>query len=84
MTEEHVTGEEGSLVRLLISDLMPGVKYNMELYTTSYNLDSDAVRLSARTMPQIRSEVVIVNDPQVSEESLVSRNKKNRDGRLLF
>lgn len=65
LTEDNVVGEEGRLVRLLIGDLTPGVKYHLELHTTSYGLDSDAVRLTARTMPQIQSEVLIVNDQQV-------------------
>jgi len=65
MSEEHVTGEEGRLVRFLIDDLTPGVKYHLEIYTISYQLESDDVRLNARTMPQIQSEVLIVNDQQV-------------------
>lgn len=71
LTEAHVTGEEGVNVWVLIDDLMPGVKYNLELYTTSYGLDSDAVRLSARTMPLIQSEVLIVNDQQVGFKELL-------------
>lgn len=41
--------EEGHTVRILISDLMPGVKYAMEIQTVSYNLHSDTTKLSTRT-----------------------------------
>lgn len=41
--------EEGATVRILISDLMPGVKYVMEIQTVSYNLHSDTTKLSTRT-----------------------------------
>ena len=41
--------EEGHIVRILITDLMPGVKYAMEIQTVSYNLHSDTTKLSTRT-----------------------------------
>lgn len=63
MRENHVSDDK--LVRTLIDELMPGVKYLFEIYTTSYSLESDIVKLSARTMPQIQSEVLVVSDQQV-------------------
>ncbi|XP_034247190.1 tyrosine-protein phosphatase 10D isoform X1 [Thrips palmi] len=56
--------EEGATVRILISDLMPGVKYVMEIQTVSYNLHSDTTKLSTRTMPLIQSEVLVVSNLQ--------------------
>lgn len=60
-----IFGSEEKPVRILIGELMPGVKYLFEIYTTSYFLESDVIKLSARTMPQIQSEVLVVNDMQV-------------------
>ncbi|KAL0279954.1 UNVERIFIED_CONTAM: hypothetical protein PYX00_001395 [Menopon gallinae] len=56
----RIYGAEDRLVRVLIGDLMPGVKYFFELYTVSYFLKSGITKLSARTMPQIQSEVFLV------------------------
>lgn len=36
-------------VRVLIGDLMPGVKYLFEIHTVSYQLGSDTTKLAART-----------------------------------
>jgi hypothetical protein len=36
-------------VRVLIGDLMPGVKYLFEILTVSYHLGSDTTKLAART-----------------------------------
>lgn len=65
--EVHINhGSEEKLVRTIVDELMPGLKYFFEIFTTSYNLESDVIKLSARTMPQIQSEVLVVNDQQVS------------------
>jgi cadherin 5 type 2 (VE-cadherin) len=42
-------GAEDQTVRVLIGDLMPGVKYLFEIHTVSYHLDSDITKLAART-----------------------------------
>ncbi|XP_077287900.1 protein tyrosine phosphatase 10D isoform X2 [Arctopsyche grandis] len=49
-------------IRVLVGDLMPGVEYNFEIYTISYNLESEKTKLTTRTLPLIQSEVVVVND----------------------
>lgn len=73
LTEQNVSGVRNNhvaddrIVRTLIDELMPGVKYFFEIYTISYSLESDIIKLSARTMPQIQSEVLVVNDQQVSD-----------------
>ncbi|KAK6628641.1 Tyrosine-protein phosphatase 10D [Polyplax serrata] len=70
LTEQNVSGVRNNhvaddrIVRTLIDELMPGVKYFFEIYTISYSLESDIIKLSARTMPQIQSEVLVVNDQQ--------------------
>lgn len=43
----HMTDEQP--VRVLIGDLMPGVKYLFEIHTVSYHLHSDITKLAART-----------------------------------
>ncbi|XP_051172997.1 tyrosine-protein phosphatase 10D-like isoform X1 [Leptopilina boulardi] len=48
--------------KILISDLMPGVKYFFSIFTVSYDLVSDITNLTTRTMPLIQSEVVVVVD----------------------
>ncbi|XP_063234595.1 tyrosine-protein phosphatase 10D isoform X2 [Bacillus rossius redtenbacheri] len=57
-------GAEGQPVRLLIGDLMPGVKYLLEMHASSYGLDSDVTSLAARTRPLIQSDVTIVTSQQ--------------------
>ena len=51
VTEFEPSGHEvqGQIVRVLIGDLMPGVKYKFEIHTVSYHLESDITKLSART-----------------------------------
>lgn len=49
-------------VRVLIGDLTPGVHYNFDIHTISYNLISDVTQLSKRTLPLIQSEVLVVNN----------------------
>lgn len=36
-------------VKAVVEDLMPGVLYNVEIHTVSYELHSDIIPLSART-----------------------------------
>lgn len=50
------------VVRILIEDLMPGLEYKYDIYTISYDLVSDVTQLSARTLPLIQSEVLVVNN----------------------
>lgn len=49
-------------IRVLIDDLMPGVHYNFDIHTISYNLISDVTQLSKLTLPLIQSEVLVVNN----------------------
>lgn len=51
-----------STIRVLIGDLMPGLEYKFDINTISYNLISDLTHLSARTLPLIQSEVLVVNN----------------------
>lgn len=70
VTEANVnsSGEaEGRTVRVLIGDLMPGMNYTFKIHTSSYQLFSDIVTLSDRTMPLIQSEVVVVNNQQETD-----------------
>lgn len=67
---KNMTGqgiEEGKMVKALVEDLMPGVKYNFEIHTVSYNLHSDVTRLTSRTLPLILSEVLVVNNQQATD-----------------
>lgn len=41
--------EDEKFVKALVEDLMPGVKYNFEIHTISYDLHSDVTRLTSRT-----------------------------------
>ncbi|XP_055303935.1 tyrosine-protein phosphatase 10D-like isoform X5 [Sitodiplosis mosellana] len=54
--------EDQPIVRVLIGDLTPGVEYRFDIHTISYNLISDVTQLSARTLPLILSEVLVVNN----------------------
>lgn len=54
--------EDQPFVRVLIGDLVPGVEYKFDIHTISYNLISDLTQLSARTLPLIQSEVLVVNN----------------------
>lgn len=54
--------EDQPIVRVLISDLFPGVEYKFDIHTISYDLISDVTQLSARTLPLIQSEVLVVNN----------------------
>lgn len=54
--------EDQPIVRVLIGELTPGVEYKFDIHTISYNLISDVTQLSARTLPLIQSEVLIVNN----------------------
>lgn len=54
--------EDQPIVRVLIDDLFPGVEYKFDIHTISYNLISDLTQLSARTLPLIQSEVLVVNN----------------------
>jgi hypothetical protein len=52
ITEQHLSAphiSEEQPVRVLIGDLMPGVKYLFEIHTVSYHLHSDITKLAART-----------------------------------
>ncbi|XP_014240929.1 tyrosine-protein phosphatase 10D isoform X2 [Cimex lectularius] len=60
-------GSEGGTVRALVEDLMPGIKYQFDIHTVSYNLHSDITTLTARTMPLILSEVLVVNNQQATD-----------------
>lgn len=57
-------GAKGGRVRALVEDLMPGVKYRFDIHTVSYGLHSDVTTLTARTMPLILSELVVVSNLQ--------------------
>lgn len=46
----------------MIDDLTPGVHYNFDIHTISYNLISDVTQLSKLTLPLIQSEVLVVNN----------------------
>lgn len=54
--------EDQPIVRVLIDDLFPGVEYKFDIHTISYDLISDLTQLSARTLPLIQSEVLVVNN----------------------
>lgn len=41
--------KEEERVRAVVEDLMPGVMYNFEIHTVSYDLHSDITSLTART-----------------------------------
>jgi hypothetical protein len=47
LSAPHTSEEQP--VRVLIGDLMPGVKYLFEIHTVSYHLHSDITKLAART-----------------------------------
>lgn len=47
LSASHMSEEQP--VRVLIGDLMPGVKYLFEIHTVSYHLHSDITKLAART-----------------------------------
>ncbi|XP_069691312.1 tyrosine-protein phosphatase 10D isoform X2 [Periplaneta americana] len=66
-------GSEEQPVRVLIGDLMPGVKYMFEMHTVSYHLNSDITKLTARTMPLIQSEVLVVNKHPQQLDSITLR-----------
>lgn len=36
-------------VKVLVGDLMPGVQYHFEIFTVSYNLESEKTKLTTRT-----------------------------------
>lgn len=54
--------EDQPIVRVLIGDLTPGVEFKFDIHTVSYDLVSDLTQLSARTLPLILSEVLVVNN----------------------
>lgn len=54
-------------VRILIEDLMPGIKYHIDIQTASYGLESDVSNVELQTMPLILSEVLIVNNRQSTD-----------------
>ena len=43
------SGNEDGSVRALVENLVPGVKYQFDIHTVSYNLHSDITTLTART-----------------------------------
>lgn len=57
-------GADSPTVRVVISDLVPGIEYKFDINTKSYNLKSDITHLKTRTMPLIQSEVFVVNNLQ--------------------
>ncbi len=61
------TGKEEKNVRILVEELMPGINYRFQIRTVSYGLESDVTKLTARTMPLIQSEVVVVNNQQSTD-----------------
>lgn len=62
VSSSNKKNEDQPIVRVLIDDLFPGVEYKFDIHTTSYNLISDLTQLSARTLPLIQSEVLVVNN----------------------
>lgn len=54
-------------VRLLIGDLISGVEYVFDIQAVSNDLESDITVLRTRTMPLIQSEVVVVNNQQLTD-----------------
>lgn len=54
--------DDDKIQKFVIEDLIPGVEYSFSIFTTSYGLWSDTVNATARTMPLIQSEVVLVID----------------------
>lgn len=54
--------DETPIVRILIEDLMPGAEYKFDIHSISYDLVSDVTQFSARTLPLIQSEVLVVNN----------------------
>ncbi|XKL64252.1 hypothetical protein PGB90_004338 [Kerria lacca] len=61
------TGKNDKNVRILVEELIPGIKYQFQIQTVSYGLESDITRLAARTMPLILSEVLVVNNQQSTD-----------------
>ncbi|XKL59004.1 hypothetical protein PGB90_000020 [Kerria lacca] len=57
-------GKNDKNVRILVEELIPGIKYQFQIQTISYGLGSDITRLAARTVPLILSEIMIVNHQQ--------------------
>lgn len=55
------------MVSVLIGDLVPGLEYNFDIHTISYNLVSDLTHLATRTLPLIQSEVVVVTDKLIRD-----------------
>nr|CAD7427319.1 unnamed protein product [Timema monikensis] len=68
MTESNVAGSgTPQLVKVLIEDLTPGIKYQFFIHTVSYKLDSDVTNLAARTMPLIQSDITVVSSQQETD-----------------
>ncbi|KAK0159849.1 hypothetical protein PV327_010916 [Microctonus hyperodae] len=59
--------DNNKIEKFLIGDLMPGVNYGFSIMTISHNLMSALTNITARTMPLIQSEVVIVVDRDLSD-----------------
>uniref|UniRef100_A0A8D8Q8Q7 protein-tyrosine-phosphatase n=1 Tax=Cacopsylla melanoneura TaxID=428564 RepID=A0A8D8Q8Q7_9HEMI len=64
-------------VHILIDGLTPGVKYQFTIRTVSYGLESDVTSLSARTMPLIESEVLVVNNQQSTDSVTLRYTPQN-------
>ncbi|XP_059474266.1 tyrosine-protein phosphatase 10D [Neocloeon triangulifer] len=54
-------------VRVLVGELVPGAKYSLQIFTTSHGLKSEVTALTTRTMPLLQTEIVVVNDQEISD-----------------
>ncbi|CAB3367061.1 Hypothetical predicted protein [Cloeon dipterum] len=59
--------ENNGKVSVLIGELIPGAKYSFLIYTTSHGQNSDVTEFVTRTMPLLQTEIVVVNDQQISD-----------------
>lgn len=64
-------------IHILIDQLIPGVKYQFTIRSVSYDLESDVTSLSARTMPLIESEVLVVNNQQSTDSVTLRYTPQN-------
>lgn len=71
-------------MRVLIDDLMSGVLYNFEIQTISYGLTSDTTRPTARTMPLIQSEVLVVNNMHERDRFNLTYTPTPQSSKLKF
>ncbi|XP_044592412.1 tyrosine-protein phosphatase 10D isoform X1 [Cotesia glomerata] len=64
---KNISGLEEDPDKFVIGNLIPGVEYVFSVATTSHDLVSELTNVTARTMPLIQSEVVIVVDQDVTD-----------------